>query len=148
MKTLSVPWFMNRSIPEELHNTELIECQVRNIFNSQNKVPTENSCYATEPAFDAWKSTNFVGSCGIQAIRPNDNILNESVAKENKLIHGADATKGSWPWMASLRRSYHAAHFCGGVLISTRVVVSAAHCINHKGTPHFVVLGDYDSKVK
>ncbi|XP_040191913.1 chymotrypsinogen B-like [Rana temporaria] len=68
--------------------------------------------------------------CGVPAIRP--------------IISGYAAIPGSWPWQVSLqdRPSFH---FCGGSLLNSLWVVTAAHC---KVTPgNTVVLGAYNGSV-
>ncbi|KAG0444132.1 hypothetical protein HPB47_014137 [Ixodes persulcatus] len=56
--------------------------------------------------------------CGVQQIQP---VLDP----EERIVGGAKAVPGSWPWHAQLRvvRDY-----CSGVLISDRHVLTAAHC--------------------
>lgn len=44
-----------------------------------------------------------------------------------RIVGGSTASSGQFPYIASLRRST-GAHFCGSSIISTRYVVSAAHC--------------------
>ncbi|XP_011476691.1 transmembrane protease serine 6 isoform X2 [Oryzias latipes] len=44
----------------------------------------------------------------------------------SRIIGGKDASEGEWPWQASLQ--VRGTHICGGALISSQWVVSAAHC--------------------
>uniref|UniRef100_A0A8C1R7S8 chymotrypsin n=1 Tax=Cyprinus carpio TaxID=7962 RepID=A0A8C1R7S8_CYPCA len=56
------------------------------------------------------------------------------------IINGNEATP--WPWQVSIQTS-RGEHFCGGSLISTNWVLTAAHCSVQTGY-HYVVLGQYD----
>jgi secreted trypsin-like serine protease len=56
------------------------------------------------------------GTCGRQTITPTT----------QRIVGGIEATPNSWPWTVSLRVQDH---FCGGTLIDTRHVLTAAHCL-------------------
>lgn len=44
-----------------------------------------------------------------------------------RIVGGSQITIAQAPWQASLR--YAGSHFCGGAVLSTTAVVTAAHCL-------------------
>ena len=44
-------------------------------------------------------------------------------------MNGTSANLGEFPWQAQIIRSWDKAQFCGGTLISSKHVLTAAHCI-------------------
>ncbi|KAM3919781.1 chymotrypsin B-like [Leptodactylus fuscus] len=72
--------------------------------------------------------------CGIPTITP-------VVTGYARIVNGEEAVPGSWPWQVSLQEP-SGWHFCGGSLISSSWVVTAAHC--SVSTSHRVVLGEHD----
>ncbi|XP_068951501.1 serine protease 42-like [Petaurus breviceps papuanus] len=56
-----------------------------------------------------------------------------------RIIHGHVASPTKWPWQVSLQ--VHHQHICGGALIDTQWVLTAAHCVMWK-FDYIVKLGD------
>ena len=67
-----------------------------------------------------------------------------------RVTDGEEADPGKWPWMARLiyqkNREERNTTFCSGSLVSSRHVVTAAHCVLEEeyGQPVAVVLGELD----
>ncbi|KAM9321645.1 chymotrypsin B-like [Gastrophryne carolinensis] len=72
--------------------------------------------------------------CGVPQIDP-------VVSGYARIVNGEEAVPGSWPWQVSLQDST-GWHFCGGSLISSSWVVTAAHC--GVSSSHRVIVGEHD----
>uniref|UniRef100_A0AAY5KXI4 Peptidase S1 domain-containing protein n=1 Tax=Esox lucius TaxID=8010 RepID=A0AAY5KXI4_ESOLU len=62
-----------------------------------------------------------------------------------RVVNGVEARPNSWPWQISLQygRNGDCRHTCGGALIATSWVMTAAHCID-LNLNYRVVVGKYD----
>ncbi|XP_015669828.1 serine protease 27 [Protobothrops mucrosquamatus] len=61
-----------------------------------------------------------------------------------RIVGGTEAEVGSWPWQASIQ--ILDSHQCGGTLIASRWVLTAAHCFSSLSDPSLfaVLLGSYN----
>jgi len=96
--------------------------------------PTTSTTSTTskpKPAYDHTKH------CGVRPL-----------AREGRIVGGRRADYGKWPWQVLVRESTWFGIFsknkCGGVLISDRHVLTAAHCQPGFLGSLLVVLGDFD----
>lgn len=56
------------------------------------------------------------------------------------IVGGVEAEKGEFPFMVGIRK---ASHHCGGSIINSEWIVSAAHCLTGDESVYTVVAGDH-----
>jgi len=81
------------------------------------------------------------GPCGLSKYSD----AGETVLPSKKQIVGGQVARAhEFPWQASLRRKSTNSHFCGGAIINTRWIITAAHCVRGE-TPDIlsVIIGDH-----
>ncbi|XP_043217394.1 transmembrane protease serine 9-like [Amphibalanus amphitrite] len=70
-------------------------------------------------------------------------------SSSRRVVGGKVVTYGTYPWQAQIQVYSNAGHFehhCGGVLISERLVLTAAHCLRPALTRLQVKLGQHDRR--
>ncbi|KAJ1528013.1 hypothetical protein ONE63_007937 [Megalurothrips usitatus] len=101
--------------------------------------------------------------CGLSLLsrrRPRRSLWSPAIwtQSQGRIVNGKESRQGQWPWQASLQvlhpRLGFIGHWCGGVLVRDRWVVTAAHCIHNDvfslPLPALwtAVLGDWDREVE
>eukprot|EP00111_Clytia_hemisphaerica_P002747 TCONS_00007727-protein len=99
--------------------------------------------------------TNCKKSCGFCPGVTNPPVTNPPLSScgrpqvaMSRVVGGKDAKAHSWPWQIGLHRN--GGFMCGGSIINSRWVVTAAHCVNGMSllTTNFTVkLGDHDRRI-
>ncbi|XP_070566764.1 transmembrane protease serine 9-like isoform X2 [Ptychodera flava] len=87
---------------------------------------TYNGVYARLSSAAGWIQNTLVqgpGWCGTRVYLP-------------RIVGGANAVLGMWPWQVSLYKS--GGHYCGGVLLNNRWIITAAHCVYDDRTEQLV----------
>ncbi|XP_037086127.1 serine protease 33-like [Pollicipes pollicipes] len=85
-------------------------------------------------------------TCGQRSVEPT------SVVTVDRVVGGHQAVYGEFPWQAQIKvfdpkQQAYVPH-CGGVMISDRFVLTAAHCITEGYGRYEVVLGQYDLRTR
>jgi len=70
--------------------------------------------------------------------------LSPESSPDRKIVGGVEALPGEFPWAASLE--YMGSVYCGAVVVSDRIVLTAAHCLK-KRVPITVRLGGHSTDV-
>merc|ERR1719244_1292375 len=73
--------------------------------------------------------------------------------KDERIVGGAEADINEWPWMVSMLFSDGARHKCGGTVVASEWIVTAAHClyedqeliVETKVEDVSIVLGEHDN---
>ncbi|XP_063602613.1 transmembrane protease serine 9-like [Penaeus indicus] len=66
------------------------------------------------------------------------------VNRANRIVGGVETEVNEYPWMVSLVNGNGYYHFCGGSIISSQWVVTAAHCAAVMSTSDYVLVGDHN----
>merc|ERR1711872_51206 len=62
----------------------------------------------------------------------------------NRIVGGQPASKNEYPWLVAIVQRGSTLSFCGGVLISSRTVLTAAHCNVFSPSQVRVHVGEHD----
>ncbi|KAI4457469.1 chymotrypsin-related [Holotrichia oblita] len=59
-----------------------------------------------------------------------------------RIVGGSDAAPGQFPWQVSIRSSSTGGHNCGGSILNSKWILTAAHCVvNTSPSTWYIVVG-------
>jgi len=58
-----------------------------------------------------------------------------------RIVGGTQATRGEFPWIVSIKVG---SHICGGSIINTNWIVTAAHCATYAANRYSIVAGEHN----
>ncbi|KAM7160315.1 coagulation factor IX-like [Macrochelys suwanniensis] len=104
--------------------------------------PECNASAEGQNVHDGLNQTEAVGNLTDEGLHSWTNVNQTAEHYDTRITGGSFCHRGHCPWQVFIRnrRGYG---FCGGSLISSRWVVTAAHCLDIV-KPHHVTLGDFD----
>ena len=86
--------------------------------------------------FSLEKQPDGAKQCGRRQLKNNHRVA--------RIVGGSEAYVGQFPWIVSLRKKLGPdgpyKHYCAGVLITARHVLTAAHCVHSKGVEYWRVI--------
>jgi trypsin len=75
--------------------------------------------------------------CGMLLVAALAVPANASADVQPKVVGGSNASTSQYPWQAAILRNGQI--YCGGSLITTRIVLTAAHCVSGQSASAFTV---------
>lgn len=97
------------------------------------------------PVWSALNSNRIDDTSPIPVVRPEERGCGLSTKSFPRIVGGRPADPGEWPWMAAILQRGKDMPICGGVLISDRHVLTAAHCTKRRTKNQLLVrLGEYN----
>ncbi|XP_036336616.1 uncharacterized protein LOC118746806 isoform X7 [Rhagoletis pomonella] len=102
--------------------------------------------------FSEWeRKSKAIGTQRRRCGQFKDNLLDEYAHPEERVVNGSLAKRGHHPWQATIRtrgRGGISSHWCGAVLISSRHLLTAAHCLaGYPKGAYLVRLGDHYANI-
>ncbi|KAM6326704.1 coagulation factor IX-like [Podargus strigoides] len=110
--------------------------------NQTGESTGQNRTWAVQTGNEGLNRSSEGGNMTDTAQFAQTNISSASEHDDSRITGGTLCHRGHCPWQVLIRNSRDVG-FCGGTLISSRWVVTAAHCLDLV-RPHHVTIGDFD----
>ncbi|KAJ8681114.1 hypothetical protein QAD02_016901 [Eretmocerus hayati] len=71
-----------------------------------------------------------------------DNEEGEMVSRQKRTIYGYEVNDYDYPYVVSIRVDYRS-HYCGGTILTPKLILTAAHCLDEYQISYVVVSNNY-----
>ncbi|XP_059678389.1 coagulation factor IX [Gavia stellata] len=134
------PAWQNESTAPAARQNEMEENAVGQ--NQTGESAGQNATEASQTVHDGLNQSSDWGNASDTPQFVQMNISSALAHNGSRITGGTLCHRGHCPWQVLIRNSKDIG-FCGGSLISSRWVVTAAHCLDLV-RPHHVTIGDFD----
>ncbi|KAM9128246.1 coagulation factor X-like [Pangshura tecta] len=110
--------------------------------SAEGGTPERNTSAEGQNVRDGLNQTEAEGNLTDEDLHSWTNVYQTAEHDDTRITGGSFCHRGRCPWQVFIRNS-RGYGFCGGSLISSRWVVTAAHCLEIV-KPHHVTVGDFD----
>ncbi|XP_037314704.2 uncharacterized protein prss56 [Pungitius pungitius] len=128
-------YYQHRCPPGELDNESCIRIMGESCSARVLQCSLLHTMQNLEPA----TQTHAQAVCGQRS-----STVQNVTQPRSRIVGGSPAPLGSWPWLVNLQR--HGGMMCGGVLVDSSWVVTAAHCFAGSQSESYwtAVVGEFD----
>lgn len=120
--------------------------QIRDMFLQKNKTYANPSIVDNQIRVVQPKCGRTTTTSPYQSSTYSGYFINLFKSTLSRIINGVESTPNGWPWLVSIGIRYRSAsgqwqnrtHICGGTLIESSHVLTAAHCLEQKIDDRFV----------
>jgi len=126
------------------YGTQLRERDCGSTPTSKTSTISTQATPSTQPTKPSTGSTINEPICGTRGTSLAHPVLNPQ-----HIVGGQNALPGDWPWQVGIASRGSRFIYCGGTLISSQWVVSAAHCFQRRRHPSSITarLGEHNTRL-
>ncbi|XP_021250640.1 coagulation factor IX-like [Numida meleagris] len=134
------PTWHNGTIVAAARQEEVVENT--SMQNQTGQSTGQNETGAVQHVRGGFNESDDAGAASATLQYPQGNASTPSKHSDPRITGGTLCHRGQCPWQVLIRDSRDIG-FCGGSLINSRWVITAAHCLDLV-SPHHVTIGDFD----